>query len=81
MPNVNLFFGLFFVVDLKTIGHNIAKIRISKNMSARELSFQLGKNGDYMYKVESGKFNVGIQTLFNICKILEVDIVDILEEE
>ena len=64
-------------MNLETVGLRIAKIRSTKGISARELSFQLGKNGGYMYKVETGKFNVGLRTLFEICEILDIDITEL----
>jgi len=68
-------------MNLETVGLNLAKIRLSKNMASSELSFQLGKNSTYVHKIETAKFNVGIQTLFDICEILEINITDLICEQ
>jgi len=52
---------------------NISKARMSLNMSAYELSLQLGKDRTYISKVETGKVNIGIKTIYQICDILQID--------
>jgi len=58
----------------------LAQLRISKNISQRELSLRLEKDTTYINKVETGRFNVGIQSLLDICKILEIDIIDLFKK-
>jgi DNA-binding Xre family transcriptional regulator len=59
-------------MDRKTLATKIAQVRIAKNLSAYELSLRIGKSTNYMHMVESGKVNISIDTLFEICKALEI---------
>ena len=60
------------VMDRKALAIKIAQIRIAKNLSAYELSLRIGKSTNYMHMVEAGKVNVSVDTLFEICKALEI---------
>ena len=60
-------------MNLKELGFKIAKIRIAKGLSAYELSLRINKSTNYMHMVESGKVNISVDTLFDICKALEIE--------
>jgi len=60
-------------MDKKSFGLNLAKVRVSKNISAYELSLRIGKTSNYIHKVETAKIEVGISTIFEICSALEID--------
>lgn len=51
---------------------NLAKARLAKNMSAYELSLRLGKDASYISKVENGKINISLKSIFDLCKILSI---------
>ena len=57
----------------KEFGLRISKARETKNMSAYELSLRISKSTNYMHMVESGKVNISVDTLFDICKALEIE--------
>ena len=51
---------------------NLAKARLAKGMSAYELSLRLGKDASYISKVENGKINISLKSIFDLCKILSI---------
>lgn len=63
----------------KTYCLNLAKIRISKNILAYELSLRLGKDASYVHKVENGKINISLKMMIKISEILETDITKFFE--
>ena len=60
-------------MDLKDFGFNVAKYRINANLSAYELSLRIEKNASYIHKLENGKVNATLNTIFKICEILEIE--------
>lgn len=58
----------------KTYCLNLAKIRISKNISAYELSLRLSKDASYIHKVENGKINISLKVMIEISEILDTSI-------
>jgi transcriptional regulator with XRE-family HTH domain len=61
----------------KNFGVNLAKIRQGKNISAYELSLRVGKDASYIHKVETGKINISVRSLFEICNQLQVEPADL----
>jgi len=59
-------------MDVVKFGVNLARLRMAKGMSAYELSSQLGKAPSYIHKVESGKVNIGIKMIFEVCDCLDI---------
>jgi len=54
-------------------GVNLARVRISKSISAYELSLRMGRSTTYISKVESGKINISLRALLEICEQLEIN--------
>lgn len=63
-------------MNYKDIIFRIAKFREKKNMSAFELSQIIGHSGSYMYRVESGKIKLSVETLLDILKVLDVSTIE-----
>lgn len=63
----------------KTYCLNLAKIRISKNISAYELSLRLSKDASYIHKVENGKINISLKVMIEISEILDTSITKFFE--
>jgi transcriptional regulator with XRE-family HTH domain len=65
------------VKDLETIASSvtlkIAQSRIAKNISAYALSTTLGKNKNYISRIESGSNNITLKALIEICQVLEIN--------
>ncbi|MCL2621612.1 MAG: helix-turn-helix domain-containing protein [Firmicutes bacterium] len=47
-------------------------MRMIKGLSAYELSLRVGKDTSYIYKVETGRINVSIKVILDICEVLEI---------
>ena len=67
-------------MKFETFGINVAKARLQKNLSAYELSLQLGKDASYINKLENGKINVSLKMIIAISEKLEIPISKLFEE-
>ena len=54
------------------IGNRIYQLRIKRDLSARELSFELGMSAGYINKIENGKAMPSLNALFNICMYFDI---------
>lgn len=66
-------------MDLKDFGLNVAKIRMKENMSAYDLSLSIGKDASYISKLENGKVNITLNTIFKICEVLKIEPVELFK--
>jgi transcriptional regulator with XRE-family HTH domain len=58
--------------SIKNFGVNLAKIRRDKNISARQLSLQIGKDPSYICKAEKGTINISLRSFLKICATLQI---------
>lgn len=56
------------------LGRNIRKIRKEKNLSQEKLALMCGLDRSYMGRIERGEVNITVLKLYEISKVLEVDI-------
>lgn len=70
MVNINL--------SKEEIINRIGYFRNKKNISAYKLGAELGHAKNYFYRVESGKFDISLETLFDVLQILDVSILEFL---
>lgn len=54
-------------------GINLARARTARNLSAYELSLRINKDASYIHKAESGKINISLKVILEICEILEIE--------
>ena len=57
-------------MELSDFGERLAKLRIEKGISAREMSLSLGKSENYINKIENGKAYPAMPAFFDICEYL-----------
>jgi len=50
----------------------IAKLRLQKNVSAREMSLSIGQNENYINRIENKKAFPSMQGFFYICEYLKL---------
>ena len=50
----------------------LAKLRVAKGVSARDMSLSLGQNPGYIYNIEAGRSKPSIEGLFFICEYLGI---------
>lgn len=63
----------------RLVGLRIRAIRNSKNMSLMELSDKLDMEYNNLIRIEKGRTNPTIGTLYEICRALDIKIVDIMD--
>lgn len=63
------------------IAKKISTLRIAKNLSARQLSFDLGQSADYINQIETCRAFPSITSLFNICEYFGITIGEFFNEE
>ena len=59
-------------MENREFAERLSRLRTLKEMSARELSMNLGKNPSYINRIESGKTYPSMEEFFRICEALEV---------
>ena len=74
----NGFSDYYECMNKSTFGTILAKIRMSKNISAYELSIKLEKDVTYISKIENGKAFPSMEMFFKICTVLDIPPADIL---
>lgn len=58
---------------LLTIGKNVKSIRLSKGITQEVMAEKLNKSINFVSLLEKGSSGASLQTLVDICNILEVD--------
>lgn len=66
----------------KIVGNNIRNIRITKGLSQFDLSVKVEGDIDYtnISRIEQGRTNPTLLTLYRISKALEVPLIDLFSE-
>lgn len=59
----------------------IVKLRLQKNVSARDMSLSLGQNSNYINQIENKKALPSLQGLFYICEYLGITPQEFFDEE
>lgn len=59
----------------------LSELRISKGVSARDMSLSLGYSESYINKIENGKALPSMQVFFYICEFLEISPRDFFPED
>lgn len=62
----------------KEFSKNLKIYRLKKNLSQNDLADKLGITAPAVTKWEKGKGLPGLPTLYDLCKLLEIDINDLL---
>lgn len=63
------------------IGENIRKIRKEKDKKQQEIYDAIGVNQSTYSKIENNKYKMDIDTLKNIAKVLDVDLIKLIGED
>lgn len=50
----------------------LSKLRVAKEVSARDMSLSLGQNVNYINIIENGRAYPSMEGLFNICEFLNI---------
>lgn len=65
----------------KKLGKNIKMMRVFKEKSQAELSFDSGLNQSYLSRVEKGSVNVTVVKLCSIAKALDCTLIELVPEQ
>ncbi|WP_304509702.1 helix-turn-helix domain-containing protein [Anaerotignum sp.] len=65
----------------KFISERIAKLRMAKKVSARDMSLSIGQNENYINHIENGKSMPSMQVFFYICEYFGITPRDFFDEE
>lgn len=80
------FFCMDYNVNMKEpellikIGVNIRALRTKKNMTQNDLAIECEFEKASMSRIESGKSNPTVKTLFKICRVLDVHISELFND-
>lgn len=66
---------------VKKVGLKIREIRESRNMSMMDLADKLDIEYNNLIRIEKGRTNPTLGTLYKICQALEVKLIDIVNVE
>lgn len=66
--------------QLKILGQRLKDIRMEKSLTLKELGYRIDKDPQSISRVEMGDTNPTYLYLLELCKGLEIDIVDVLKE-
>ena len=69
------------MIDEKYIGERIASLRTAKNISARDMSLNLGQSQSYINNIENSKSLPSMQMFLYICEYLDISPKDFFDEE
>lgn len=65
--------------EKRSLGYRIRQLREDKNVSQRQLALMTGTSRSYLWKLEGGKADVGIDVLCRIARALDVKVRDFID--
>ena len=65
--------------EKRSLGYRIRQLREDKNVSQRQLALMTGTSRSYLWKLEGGKDDVGIDVLCRIARALDVKVRDLID--
>lgn len=65
--------------EKRSLGYRIRQLREDKNVSQRQLALMTGTSRSYLWKLESGRADVGIDVLCRIAPALDVKVRDLID--
>lgn len=68
-------------MELIDFGRRLAKLRINKNVSARDMSLSIGQSAGYINNIENGINFPSMAMFFYICDYLEISPKDFFEAD
>jgi putative transcriptional regulator len=65
---------------LKQLGEKIKLVRKQKGLTLEEVGNRIGKDRQSIHRLENGEFNPSYVYLIEVCKGLEIDILELLKD-
>ena len=69
------------MINEKDFGLRLSKLRIEKDISARDMSLSLGQNAAYINNIETSKALPSMTMFFKICDFLEITPYDFFRDD
>jgi putative transcriptional regulator len=66
---------------LKRLGKKVNAVRKQKKLTLEDVAHRVGKDKQSIHRLEKGDFNPSYLYLIEICKGLEMDITDLLDQK
>lgn len=63
----------------KRLGARIKALREQQGLSQRKLALMIGSNQTYIWQIENGTVNVGLDILCRLADALEVNVRDLID--
>ena len=67
--------------QLRKLGERVRTIREQKSFTLQQVGHAIGKDRQSIHRLEKGEFNPSYIYLLDICKGLEIDIVDLFKPD
>ncbi|MCR5612922.1 helix-turn-helix transcriptional regulator [Treponema sp.] len=68
-------------MDESFFADRLRLLRNERNISAREMSLELGQNESYINKIETGQRSIPMSAFFKICDFLNISPADFFDEK
>ena len=81
MQFIIIYKAVINMIDEEFISKRISELRMSKNISARDMSLSIGQSPGYINNIENKKSMPSIQMLLYICEFLKIHPKDFFYEE
>ncbi len=69
------------MITIKDFSLRLSQLRLQKQVSAREMSLDLGKNSGYIQNIESGKAFPSMEMFLELCDYLKITPSDFFQTE
>lgn len=69
------------MLEKSEFGMRISELRLTKGVSARDMSLSIGQNEGYVNNIENGKNYPSMQAFFNICEYFGITPVEFFDTE
>lgn len=66
--------------ELKVLGQRLKTIRVSQNLTLKELGYRIDKDPQLISRVEMGDINPTYLYLLEVCKGLEISLTDLVKD-
>lgn len=65
--------------EKRSLGSHIREARVRKGVSQRQLALITGTSRSYLWRIETGTADVGIDVLCRIARALDVEVADFID--
>ena len=67
------------VLEKRSLGAKVRKLRTAQGISQRQLALMTGISRSYLWKIETGTADIGIDVLIKIARALDTQVSELIE--